>query len=78
MSSYSELPQPYAVANHCAIYAWRQDLPEDVRILFEMAADSLRQQYRERLRYSSRLEQCEAQAERLFHMHYGPQKGGAS
>lgn len=78
MTPRNELPPAYAVANHCAQYSWRQDLPGDVRLLLEIAADSLREQYRERLRYSSRLEQVEAEVDLLRRINYGSQKGGAA
>ena len=78
MKPRNELPPAYAVANHCAQYSWRQDLPGDVRLLLEIAADSLREQYRERLRCSSRLEQVEAEVDLLRRINYGPQKGGAA
>ena len=62
----------------CAMQAWKDDIEDESRKLLEWAADVIRQVVRENHRLSHRAEQVEGDNELLFHLHYGPQKGGAA
>ena len=71
-------PAPLVLADMCAIQAWNDHLDDHSRKLLEWAADVIRQVVRDNHRLSHRAEQVEGDNELLFHLHYGPQKGGAS
>ena len=71
-------PAPLVLADMCAIQAWKDDIDDESRKLLEWAADMLRQVVRENHRLSHRAEQVEGDNELLFHLHYGPQQGGAA
>lgn len=71
-------PAPLVLADMCAIQAWNDHLDDHSRKLLEWAADVIRKVVRENHRLSHRAEQVEGDNELLFHLHYGPQKGGAA
>ena len=71
-------PAPLVLADMCAIQAWHDRIDDHSRKLLEWAADTIRQVVRENHRLSHRAEQVEGDNDLLFHLHYGPQKGGAA
>lgn len=71
-------PAPLVLADMCAIQAWNDHLDDHSRKLLEWAADVIRQVVRENHRLSHQAEQLEGDNALLFHLHYGPQKGGAA
>ena len=71
-------PAPLVLADMCAMQAWKDGIDDHSRKLLEWAADVIRQVVRENHRLSHRAEQVEGDNELLFHLHYGPQKGGAA
>ena len=71
-------PAPLVLADMCAIQAWHDHLDDQSRKLLEWAADVIRQVVRENHRLSHQAEQLEGDNALLFHLHYGPQKGGAA
>lgn len=71
-------PAPLVLADMCAIHAWHDHLDDQSRKLLEWAADVIRQVVRENHRLSHQAEQLEGDNALLFHLHYGPQKGGAA
>ena len=73
-----ELPAPATVANRCANRAWRDGLTDKDRYLLEAAADTIRLLMRRNYELARRSERHEADAALLFHLHYGPTKGGGS
>lgn len=73
-----ELPPPSKVANRCANRAWRDGLSDKDRYLLEAAADTIRELMRRNLVLARKAERYEADAQRMFWIHYGPTKGGAS
>ena len=73
-----ELPPPVTVANRCANRAWKDGLTDRDRYLLEAAADTIRDLIRRNYRLARMAEHHEADAELMFHLHYGRQKGGAA
>ena len=73
-----ELPPPVTVANRCANRAWKDGLTDRDRYLLEAAADTIRDLIRRNYRLARLAEHHEADAELMFHLHYGRQKGGAA
>jgi hypothetical protein len=73
-----ELPSPYRLANRCAHRAWKQGLSDTDRYLFEAAADTIRLLMRRNVDLARRAERHEADAARLFLMHFGANKGGGT
>ena len=71
-------PAPLVLADMLAMHAWNNHLGQDTQKLCGWAADVIRQVVRENHRLSHRAEQVEGDNELLFHLHYGPQKGGAA
>jgi len=72
------LPSPTVVANRCANRAWKEGLADRDRFLLEAAADTIRLLMRRNYELARRAERYEADAERMFWIHYGPTKGGSS
>lgn len=73
-----DLPPPVTVANRCANRAWKEGLTDRDRYLLEAAADTIRDLIRRNYRLARLAEHHEADAELMFHLHYGRQKGGAA
>jgi hypothetical protein len=73
-----ELPSPVKVANRCANRAWKEGLTDKDRYLLEAAADTIRLLMRRNVELARLAEHYEADAARLFFMHFGPTKGGGS
>jgi len=73
-----KLPCPVKVANRCANRAWKDGLTDKDRFLLEAAADTIRDLIRRNYRLARLAEHHEADAELMFHLHYGRQKGGAA
>jgi hypothetical protein len=73
-----ELPAPVKVANRCARRAWKENLTDKDRLLLEQAADTIRLLMLRNMQLARKAERHEADAARLFFMHFGTQKGGAS
>lgn len=73
-----ELPPPVTVANRCANRAWKDGLTDKDRFLLEAAADTIRALIKRNYELARQAERHEADASHLFHLHYGPTKGGAS
>lgn len=71
-------PAPLVLADMCAMQAWNDHIDDHSRKLMEWAADVIRQVVADNHRLSHRAEQVEGDNELLFHLHYGPQKGGAA
>ena len=71
-------PAPLVLADMCAMHCWENGIDDQSRKLLEWAADVIRHVVRENHRLSHRAEQVEGDNELLFHLHYGPQKGGAA
>jgi len=71
-------PAPLVLADMCAIHAWSDHIDDHTRKLLEWSADTIRQVVRENHRLSHRAEQVEGDNALLFHMRFGPQKGGAA
>lgn len=71
-------PAPLVLVQMLRIHAWNDDIDDDSRKYHEWSADlierlvdSLQQLYHQK-------EQLEGDNAHLFHLHYGPQKGGAA
>ena len=73
-----ELPSPVEVANRCARRAWKDGLTDTNRLLLEQAADTIRLLMARNVKLARKAERHEADAARLFFMHFGATKGGAS
>jgi hypothetical protein len=72
-------PAPLVLADLCAVMAWRDDIPDDVRMALEWSADMHRAKEVEIGRVLHRNEQLEAENETYAKLLYGPnQKGGAA
>jgi hypothetical protein len=70
-------PAPLVLADMSAAAAWRDDIPDDIRLLLEWNADVMRDKCRENAQLSHDRDTAEADAAHLFQLHYGPTKGGA-
>ena len=73
-----ELPPPVTVANRCANRAWKDGLTDKDRHLLEAAADTIRSLIRRNYRLARLAERHEADADLMFRLHFGRQKGGAA
>lgn len=73
-----ELPPPVKVANRLARRAWDQHQDDRTRLVLEQGADTIRVLMRRNYVLARKLEKAEADAQLMFHLHYGPTKGGAS
>lgn len=71
-------PAPLVLADMLAMHAWANHLDDHTRLLCEWAADAIRAGVLDRHRLSQRAERLEGDNALLFHLHYGPQKGGAA
>jgi hypothetical protein len=71
-------PAPLVLADMSAAAAWRDDIPDDVRLLLEWNADTTRELCRKVCQAIHDRDQARADDAHLFALHYGPQKGGAS
>ena len=71
-------PAPLVLADMCAMRCWDDATDDESRKLLEWAADVIRQVVRENHRLSHQAEQLEGDNALLFHLHYGPQQGGAA
>jgi len=71
-------PAPLVLADMSAAAAWRDDIPDDVRMLLEWNADTVRDQCRQNNQLRHERDNHQADAAHLFTLHYGPQKGGAA
>ena len=71
-------PAPLVLADMLAMHAWNPDLDQQTQRLCDWGAEVLRQVVRENHRLTHKAEQLEGDNELLFHLHYGPQKGGAA
>ena len=71
-------PAPLVLADMCAMHCWSDDIDDHSRKLLEWAADTIRCVVRMNARLSHDKEQLEGDNALLFHLHYGPQKGGAA
>jgi hypothetical protein len=70
-------PAPLVLADMLAVHAWSEHLDDHSRKLVEWAADTIRQVVRHNAQLSHDRDTAEADAAHLFHLHYGPTKGGA-
>ena len=71
-------PAPLVLADMCAIHCWSDHIDDHTRKLLEWAADTIRLVVRENHRLTHKAEQLEGDNALLFHMRFGPQKGGAA
>ena len=71
-------PAPLVLADMCAMHCWSEDIDDHSRKLLEWAADTIRCVVRMNACLSHDKETLEADNAHLFHLHYGPQKGGAA
>lgn len=71
-------PAPLVLADMCAMHCWSDDIDDHSRKLLEWAADTIRCVVRMNARLSHDNEALEADNAHLFHLHYGPQQGGAA
>lgn len=71
-------PAPLVLADMCAMQAWKDDIDDESRKIHEWSAETIRPLVAEIHRLRHQLEQLEGDNELLFHLHYGPQKGGAA
>lgn len=71
-------PAPLVLADMCAMHCWKDDIDDESRKLLEWAADTIRCVVRMNARLSHDKEQLEGDNAHLFHLHYGPQQGGAA
>jgi hypothetical protein len=71
-------PAPLVLADMCAIHCWSDHIDDHTRKLLEWAADTIRQVVRDNHRLTHKAEQLEGDNALLFHMRFGPQKGGAA
>ena len=71
-------PAPLVLADQCARAAWINDIDDNTRMLLEWAADTIREQAAQNLVLTHRAEQLEGDNAHLFHLHFGPQQGGAA
>jgi hypothetical protein len=58
--------------------AWKDDIPDIHRFVLEAAHDVIRDLMLRNMQLARKAERHEADAARLFFMHFGTQKGGAS
>ena len=73
-----ELPPPIKVANRLARRAWDQHQDDRTRLVLEQGSDTIRALMRRNYVLARKLEKAEADAQLMFHLHYGPTKGGGS
>lgn len=75
-----KLAPPSLVADFCALYAWNDDLDDNVRLVLEQAADTIRLLMKRSARSGGRAERFEAEVQRLenYVRHLAGQKGGAA
>ena len=71
-------PAPLVLADMCAMHSWSQHLDDHSRKLLEWAADTIREQASLNVALTHRAEQLEGDNAHLFHLHFGPTKGGAA
>lgn len=71
-------PAPLVLADMLAMHAWNPHLDQATQQICGWAADTIRCVVRMNARLSHDKEQLEGDNDLLFHLHYGPQKGGAS
>lgn len=71
-------PAPLVLADMLAMHAWDPDLDEITQKLCGWSADTIRPLVQEIHRLRHKLEQLEGDNALLFHLHYGPQQGGAA
>ncbi len=71
-------PAPLVLADMCAMHCWSDNIDDHSRKLLEWAADTIRCVVRMNARLSHDKEQLEGDNALLFHLHYGPQQGGAA
>jgi len=71
-------PAPLVLADLCATQAWKDDVDDESRKIHEWCADTIRHLVQEIHRLRHKLEHLEADNAHLFHLHYGPQQGGAA
>ena len=71
-------PAPLVLANMLAVHAWNPQLDEATRRLCGWAAETVRGLCAKNAQLAHDRDQAEADAAHLFHLHYGPQKGGAA
>ena len=71
-------PAPLVLADMLAMHAWNPHLDQATQQICGWSADTIRNLVREAHRLTHKAEQLEGDNELLFHLHYGPQKGGAA
>jgi hypothetical protein len=71
-------PAPLVLANMLAMHSWANHLDDHSRMLLEWAADTVRELCAKNTQLSHENEQLEGDNDLLFHLHYGPQQGGAA
>ncbi len=71
-------PAPLVLADMLAMHAWNPHLDQATQQICGWAADTIRQVVRENHRLTHKAEQLEGDNALLFHMRFGPQKGGAA
>lgn len=71
-------PAPGVLANMCAQAAWREGLDDQVRLLLEWSADTIRGCEIERGRALQRAEHLEAEAATYAAMIYGSNRNGGA
>ena len=71
-------PAPLVLADMLAMHAWNPHLDQATQQICGWAADTIRQVVRDNHRLSHHAEQLEGDNALLFHLHYGPQQGGAA
>ena len=71
-------PAPLVLADMCAMQAWQDNIDDESRKLLEWAADTIRCVVRMNACLSHDKETLEADNAHLFHLHFGPQQGGAA
>ena len=71
-------PAPLVLANMLAMHAWSNHLDDHSRLLLEWAADTVRGLCAKNAQLAHDRDQAEADADHLFQLHYGGQRGGAA
>lgn len=71
-------PAPLVLADMCAMHCWSDHIDDHSRRLLEWAADTIRCVVRANAQLAHDKEMLEGDNAHLFHLHYGPQRGGAA
>lgn len=71
-------PAPLVLVQMLRIHAWNDSIDDDSRKYHEWSADCIQLLLDKNTALSHENEQLEGDNALLFHLHYGPQQGGAA